>query len=97
MLTKKQKGWVRKEHISERLVERHLCCIEDPFDLSHDLGRTIDPDSLRGLRAEFERAAAILARGPGGGAPATEALFEPVEPREAPRKGRRGPPPPRAD
>lgn len=26
--------------------ERHLVCIEDPFELSHDLGRTIDKISV---------------------------------------------------
>ena len=26
--------------------ERHLVCIEDPFELSHDLGRTIDRSSV---------------------------------------------------
>ena len=27
-------------------TERHLVCIEDPFELSHDLGRTIDRNSV---------------------------------------------------
>lgn len=27
--------------------ERHLMCIEDPFELSHDLGRTIDKAAVQ--------------------------------------------------
>jgi hypothetical protein len=41
--------------------ERHLVCIEDPFELVHDLGRTIDKVSVVGLRREFERAARVMA------------------------------------
>ena len=40
--------------------ERHLVCIEDPFELSHDLGRTIDRSSVvvgggrvNGFRVQF--------------------------------------------
>ncbi len=39
-------------------------CIEDPFDLGHDLGRTIDRGACQILRREFERAAAIWASEP---------------------------------
>ena len=35
-------------------------CIEDPFELSHDLGRTVDPGTRQALRKEFERAALLL-------------------------------------
>lgn len=42
-------------------TERHLLCIEDPFETSHDLGRTVGPDGLTLLRREFERAAGIFA------------------------------------
>ncbi|KAK6920225.1 PAP/25A-associated [Dillenia turbinata] len=39
---------------------RHLICIEDPFDTSHNLGRVVDGNSIRVLREEFERAAHIM-------------------------------------
>lgn len=37
-------------------MERHLLCIEDPFELSHDLGRTVHADGCDKLRHEFRRA-----------------------------------------
>ena len=40
--------------------ERHLLCIEDPFEVTHDLGRVVDRHSIRVLRDEFQRAAKIL-------------------------------------
>ena len=40
--------------------ERHLVGVEDPFDTSHDLGRTVDRRSCGFLRQEFERAARLL-------------------------------------
>ena len=56
LLSKREKDWTMR-HGSER----HLVCIEDPFELSHDLGRTIDKISVVPLRREIERAARILA------------------------------------
>jgi hypothetical protein len=37
-------------------TERHLFCIEDPFVLSHDLGRTCHRDGVDQMKAEFKRA-----------------------------------------
>lgn len=34
--------------------------VQDPFELSHDLGRTVDRQTSGVLHKEFERAAAIL-------------------------------------
>lgn len=31
-------------------TERHLLCIEDPFELSHDLGRTVHAGECTGQR-----------------------------------------------
>lgn len=42
-------------------TERHLLCIEDPFETSHDLGRTVGRDGCTLLRREFERAARVCA------------------------------------
>eukprot|EP00245_Coleochaete_scutata_P003226 TRINITY_DN14662_c0_g2_i3.p1 TRINITY_DN14662_c0_g2~~TRINITY_DN14662_c0_g2_i3.p1 ORF type:complete len:1149 (-),score=216.24 TRINITY_DN14662_c0_g2_i3:878-4324(-) len=49
-LTKDQKDWTRRVG-----NERHLICIEDPFEVSHDLGRVVDRNSIRILRDEFHR------------------------------------------
>lgn len=42
-------------------LERHLFCIEDPFELSHDLGRTVHAEGCDKLRREFRRAWDIIA------------------------------------
>ena len=38
------------------------CCVweQDPFELSHDLGRTMDRQTTSVLHKEFERAATVL-------------------------------------
>lgn len=55
ILSKHEKDWTRR--IGN---DRHLICIEDPFETSHDLGRVVDKNSIRVLREEFERAAEIM-------------------------------------
>ncbi|XP_030457301.2 UTP:RNA uridylyltransferase 1 [Syzygium oleosum] len=55
LLSKRTKDWTRR--IGN---DRHLICIEDPFDVSHDLGRVVDKFSIKVLREEFERAAEIM-------------------------------------
>jgi len=55
LLSKNEKDWTRR--IGN---ERHLICIEDPFEISHDLGRVVDKHSIRVLKEEFQRAAEIM-------------------------------------
>ncbi|KAJ1257295.1 hypothetical protein BS78_K109300 [Paspalum vaginatum] len=55
IMSKEQKDWTRRVG-----NDRHLICIEDPFEISHDLGRVVDKFSIKILREEFERAANIL-------------------------------------
>jgi len=52
---KEDKNWTKRQG-----SERHLVSVEDPFDLSRDLGRNIDRSSVMVLRREFERAALIF-------------------------------------
>lgn len=54
-ISKREKDWTRR--IGN---DRHLICIEDPFETSHDLGRVVDKRSIKVLREEFERAAEIM-------------------------------------
>ncbi|TYG99343.1 hypothetical protein ES288_A10G189100v1 [Gossypium darwinii] len=49
--SKGEKDWTRR--IGN---DRHLICIEDPFVVSHDLGRVVDKFSIKVLTEEFERA-----------------------------------------
>ena len=57
-LTKAQKGWDKKE--GGFRGDRHLFCVEDPFELTHDLGRVMDRDTLRDVRSEIDRADVLL-------------------------------------
>ncbi|XP_042390498.1 UTP:RNA uridylyltransferase 1-like [Zingiber officinale] len=54
-ISKEAKDWTRR--IGN---DRHLICIEDPFNISHDLGRVVDKYTIKILREEFERAAEIM-------------------------------------
>jgi DNA polymerase sigma len=55
IISKRAKDWTRRVG-----NDRHLICIEDPFETSHDLGRVVDKYSIKVLREEFERAADIM-------------------------------------
>ncbi|KAK3157391.1 hypothetical protein QOZ80_2AG0121180 [Eleusine coracana subsp. coracana] len=55
IISKERKDWTRRVG-----NDRHLICIEDPFEISHDLGRVVDKFTIKILREEFERAANIL-------------------------------------
>ncbi|XP_061347542.1 UTP:RNA uridylyltransferase 1 [Gastrolobium bilobum] len=68
IISKREKDWTRR--IGN---DRHLICIEDPFEISHDLGRVVDKHSIKVLREEFERAADIMQYDPN---PCVK-LFEP--------------------
>ncbi|GIL52912.1 hypothetical protein Vafri_8659 [Volvox africanus] len=72
-MAKSTKEWTKRQG-----NERHLMCVEDPFELSHDLGRTIDKAAVQVLRREFERAARIFASNPD---PLVE-LLAPLTPEE---------------
>jgi hypothetical protein len=55
-------------------TERHLVCIEDPFETSHDLGRTVGPQGADRLRGEFRQAWRVLREA----ADPVARLFEPA-------------------
>ena len=55
IISKASKDWTKR--IGR---DRHLVCVEDPFVLSHDLGRTVDMRSKDVIRKEFFRAATVL-------------------------------------
>ncbi|KAL5230049.1 hypothetical protein ABZP36_028825 [Zizania latifolia] len=71
IISKHMKDWTRRVG-----NDRHLICIEDPFETSHDLGRVVDKRSIWTLREEFERAANILQYDPNP----SVTLFEPYVP-----------------
>ena len=59
-LTKVEKEWTTKHNTRK---DRFWWCIEDPFELTHNLGRVADRDSLFCMRGEFMRAAKLLDKG----------------------------------
>lgn len=71
LYSKRAKDWTRR--IGN---DRHLICIEDPFEISHDLGRVVDKYSIKVLRDEFHRAADIMQYDPDP----CVTLFEPFVP-----------------
>eukprot|EP00871_Galdieria_phlegrea_P000325 jgi/Galph1/1293/GphlegSOOS_G6120.1 len=44
----------------KRYKELHVFCVEDPFDVSHDIGRVVDEETLKVLQDEFIRAYEII-------------------------------------
>ncbi|TYH28158.1 hypothetical protein ES288_A02G122900v1 [Gossypium darwinii] len=69
--SKGEKDWTRR--IGN---DRHLICIEDPFVVSHDLGRVVDKFSIKILREEFERVTNVMQYDPNPWI----TLFEPYVP-----------------
>jgi DNA polymerase sigma len=53
--SKEDKGWTTR-----KAGDNHLICIEDPFQLSNDLGRVVSRRTIFFLRDEFKRAADIM-------------------------------------
>ncbi|RZC73131.1 hypothetical protein C5167_048610 [Papaver somniferum] len=49
--SKRAKDWTRR--IGN---DRHLICVEDPFETSHALGRIVDKFTIKTIRAEFDGA-----------------------------------------
>ena len=54
-IPKQELDWIRKIN-----TEKHLCSIQDPLLLSHDLGRTVHGDSRKVLQRELGRACRIM-------------------------------------
>ena len=54
-LTKTSKHWTESKG-----RDRHWVSIEDPFEVTHDLGRVCDRKALHEIRGEFMRAARIM-------------------------------------
>nr|POF20596.1 terminal uridylyltransferase cid1 [Quercus suber] len=79
ILSKEEKGWVKavtEESEGRRVQQRYLFCIEDPFELSHNVSRTVTHHGIVAIRDEFRRAKRILTS-IGNGMPSREgALME---------------------
>ncbi|KAF2859932.1 PAP/OAS1 substrate-binding domain-containing protein [Piedraia hortae CBS 480.64] len=63
ILRKDKKGWtkaVTEESNNRKVHHRYLLCIEDPFELTHNVARTVTHYGIVAIRDEFRRAARIL-------------------------------------
>lgn len=63
ILSKDAKGWVKavtEEGEGKKIQHRYLFCIEDPFELTHNVARTVTHNGIVAIRDEFRRAYRIL-------------------------------------
>ncbi|KAI1625423.1 poly(A) polymerase [Exophiala viscosa] len=80
LLSKSEKGWTEakwapaKKHV--RL--RYLLSIEDPFEVEHNVGRTVGHHGLVSIRDEFRRAWSILEKVGNGAEISVDEFLEPV-------------------
>ncbi|KAI9832188.1 MAG: hypothetical protein M1819_004540 [Sarea resinae] len=55
LISKVEKGW--------HLMQNNRLCVEEPFNISRNLGNTADDTSFRGLHMELRRAFTLIAEG----------------------------------
>ncbi|KZM22930.1 RNA uridylyltransferase [Ascochyta rabiei] len=63
ILTKQDKGWVSATTIvtaEKKVTNRYLFAIEDPFEIEHNVARTVTHRGIVTIRDEFRRAGRIL-------------------------------------
>lgn len=62
ILSKAEKGWTGARVDGKGNKHRFLIAIEDPFELDHNIGRTVILDGSRAIQNEFQRAHMIINR-----------------------------------
>jgi terminal uridylyltransferase len=60
ILSKLGKGWNTAKTDEDGTQLRFLIAIEDPFEHSHNVGRTVTDKGLKAIRAEFSRAQTVI-------------------------------------
>ncbi|OLL26113.1 Poly(A) RNA polymerase protein cid1 [Neolecta irregularis DAH-3] len=64
VISKADKGWTHAVHhqglYDNTIKDRYILAIEDPFEITHNVGRTVTQSALYELRGEFMRAARIF-------------------------------------
>ncbi|KAF2280030.1 PAP/OAS1 substrate-binding domain-containing protein [Westerdykella ornata] len=81
ILTKQEKGWTGAKTTTvegKEVRSRYLFAIEDPFELDHNVARTVTHNGIVAIRDEFRRAWRILVDVGRGLAPAEGGLFDEV-------------------
>ncbi|KIX04183.1 uncharacterized protein Z518_07737 [Rhinocladiella mackenziei CBS 650.93] len=80
-LSKQDKGWTEAKwaHAEEKSVRlRYLLAIEDPFEVDHNVGRTVGHHGIVAIRNEFRRAWSILERVGAGEEVSIDEFLEPT-------------------
>ncbi|KAF3910458.1 hypothetical protein ABW20_dc0108034 [Dactylellina cionopaga] len=65
VMYKQEKGWTSaRERVGEMTTyqDRYLLALEDPFEITHNVGRTCGGPGVRRIRGEMQRAAQIIRR-----------------------------------
>ena len=62
ILAKEQKGWTKAKWSEENsnVRQRYLLALEDPFEINHNVGRTVGHNGIVAIRDEFRRAWDII-------------------------------------
>ncbi|KFY39274.1 hypothetical protein V494_04053, partial [Pseudogymnoascus sp. VKM F-4513 (FW-928)] len=76
---------VKKEEVKE-IRHRYLFALEDPFELDHNVARTVTHNGIVAIRDEFRRALRVV-RGVGRGAKEGEGLLDEVKAEEGGKDG----------
>ncbi|KFY57657.1 hypothetical protein V497_05379 [Pseudogymnoascus sp. VKM F-4516 (FW-969)] len=76
---------VRKEEVKE-IRHRYLFALEDPFELDHNVARTVTHNGIVSIRDEFRRALRVV-RGVGRGGKEGEGLLDEVKAEEGGKEG----------
>ncbi|KAK3813160.1 MAG: hypothetical protein J3Q66DRAFT_285943 [Benniella sp.] len=89
LLTKEVKEWTKEPSSDTKptVRNRYLFCIEDPFELDHNIGRPVDRNSLYTIRGEFMRAAKLLSKNGDGAISRLCQERESLTPQEKSRSG----------
>src|SRR5690606_37558938 len=76
---------VRKEEVKE-IRHRYLFALEDPFELEHNVARTVTHNGIVSIRDEVRRALRVV-RGVGRGGKEAEGLLDEVKTEEGGKEG----------
>ncbi|KAJ3153014.1 hypothetical protein HK101_001771 [Irineochytrium annulatum] len=70
VISKEDKGWTkeRQQELNRNggVKDRFWLCVEDPFEVTHNIGRPVDKETLYEVRGEFIRASKCLCAGATG-------------------------------
>lgn len=78
ILTKQEKGWTAARVESNNVRLRYLFAIEDPFEVEHNIARTVGHHGIVTIRDEFRRAWSIIEKNGAESELSTDEFLQPV-------------------